>query len=165
MTFPPDTTGSGGYQIGSEGYQPLEGEDASRSPDRAQGGKTDVGDEDAADQPGTGAEPFWRRAGFGSFDEYLAALNEDQRKADPWAWRPSVQEIPPPDLPSSELGDVLEGLQRDAGAPRQVAIRLLPGDYATLREIAEEYGVKPTTLARMLVRRGILALRDRRGRL
>jgi hypothetical protein len=41
---------------------------------------------------------------------------------------------------------------------RQVNVKLSSEDYDSLAYAADEYGVAPTTLARMLVRRGVLAM-------
>ena len=42
----------------------------------------------------------------------------------------------------------------------QVGVRLRPLDFQRLRQAAEMYGVRPTTLARMMVIRGVRAILD-----
>ncbi len=42
----------------------------------------------------------------------------------------------------------------------QVSVRLRPSDFKRLRRAADLYGVRPTTLARMMVIRGVGAILD-----
>ena len=53
---------------------------------------------------------------------------------------------------------------REEPRDRQVNVRLDPRRYRDLCKAADLYGVAPTTMARMLVRRGVLAVLDERRR-
>ncbi len=68
------------------------------------------------------------------------------------------------DPPSGWVGEedfLAEGLHLPDPRPdRQVCVRLLGEHYDDLAAAAELYGVSPTTLARMLVRRGAKAVLD-----
>jgi hypothetical protein len=74
------------------------------------------------------------------------ALPSHLREAEarrPWA-PPNVP--PPPRVPRQPRKD------------RQVGVKLSAEDYDALVDAADIYGITPTTLARMLVRRGVLAV-------
>jgi hypothetical protein len=74
---------------------------------------------------------------------------------------PRRRAVPAPDFPD---GDEIAGsgaLARRQVAVRQVGVKLRPVDYDLLTEAARLYGVAPSTLARMLVRRGAQAIIDR----
>jgi hypothetical protein len=130
-------TGTHGYPGGTDGY-PFSGEDtASRN-------ETD--------------EPFWRRLGFGSFQEYIDHVEELAVKYQPGA-RGVTEDPPAVSVPAVELADLPEGTRR--GRVRQVGIKLSRAQFEDLVRAASLYGVRPSTMARLLVNRGVGAVLDR----
>ena len=75
---------------------------------------------------------------------------------------PRRRHIPTPDIPT---GSEIAGSEASTGraAVRQVGVKLRALDYELLVRAAELCGVAPSTLARMLVRRGAQAIVDREG--
>jgi hypothetical protein len=66
-------------------------------------------------------------------------------------WLPGEPDQPPPCPPVTD------------SRYRQVNVTLRPADFETLQMVASDYGVATSTMARMLLRRGIRAARpDRR---
>jgi hypothetical protein len=106
--------------------------------------------------------PWWRKLGFGSQQEYLDGLEEHQAQFDRWFPSRTGRDPPAAALPGAEIADLPPRRRR---APvRQVGIKLRPVDYESLARAAFLYGVRPSTLARMLVNRGVRAvLEDRAG--
>jgi hypothetical protein len=108
---------------------------------------------------------WWNQAGYETFWDYV---QESEAK---WARmgfnsiynkrhkRPKTQDLPdgsPPDID-------LDAVVADATRPRrprdrQVNVRLTQVGYEALREAAHVYGLRPTTLARLLIHRGALAV-------
>jgi hypothetical protein len=118
---------------------------------------TDGEGEDAGH--GDSAEPqkFWERLGFESFRAYMDYLQEQQSRRTIFGGEPRV------DLPSADTQvppETESPRPRSDPRPdvRQVGLKLAREDYDQLAEAAEAYGVAPTTLARMLVRRGVRAM-------
>ena len=93
-----------------------------------------------------------------NYKEFVIGLDDEQAKVQGGLEGPRPRSrLPTPSLPGAELG----GLRRPSGRPhatRQVGVRLTPSDYELLIQAAELYGVAPSTLARMLVRRGAQAI-------
>lgn len=101
-----------------------------------------------------------KRLGFNSLDEFIAHIEEERRRI-----QGDYFERPPklpaaPHLPGRETGE-LAAVKRERSGVRQVGIKLREADYEMLAEAAALYGVAPSTLARMLVRRGTLAIFER----
>jgi hypothetical protein len=119
---------------GTEGYQRQEG------------------DQDDGDR-------FWARYGFDSFEAYLDHLEEEQaRFHGPPKVRVSELGNPAEDLPSppDRSLDTRGAHATDArGEYRQVGVKLTPEDHKRLADLADSYCVSPTTMARMLVVRGV----------
>ena len=82
----------------------------------------------------------------------------EKERRDPALWLPGAddldQDLGPPD---QETGFSPDRWRR--GNP-QVSVRLRPMDFERLRRAADLYGVRPTTLARMMVIRGVRAILD-----
>jgi hypothetical protein len=133
-----EVIGSDGYQTGSD--QPSSSEQLPRSePDDGQ---------DRMDP----YEAYARAAAKVATEE-----KRDKERSNPAIW------LPGPDSFDQESGptDRETGFSRDwrRGNP-QVSVRLRPLDFESLRRAAELYGVRPTTLARMMVIRGVRAILD-----
>ena len=141
------------YPAGSDGYQ-AGGED----PD---GGRleSEVGASSGPGETGRPTHPFpWASEDYPSLEAFLDRIVEERAKVQGGLEGPRPRSrLPTPSLPGAELG----GLRRPSGRPhatRQVGVRLTPSDYELLIQAAELYGVAPSTLARMLVRRGAQAI-------
>jgi hypothetical protein len=94
-------------------------------------------------------EAGWQRMGFRS-------IYDKRRK------RPKTAELPDPTPPEIDM----DALAADATRPRrrrecQVNVRLTQLGYDALREAARGYGLRPTTLARLLIHRGAIAVLER----
>jgi hypothetical protein len=106
--------------------------------------------------PNLESENHWERYGFVSRRAWIAYLEREQN-------RYRVTRDPQVDLPPTDVQ-----LPPDAAPPqpqsperkrvRQLGLKLAIEDYDQLAAAAEAYGVTPTTLARMLVRRGARAM-------
>jgi hypothetical protein len=128
-------TGSPGYQTGSE--DPPSSEEVPGS-----GSSED-------DEP---MDPYL------AFAEAEARRRSEKAKRDPAIWLPG-----PDDLDRDSLADRETRFSADSYGGRgnpQVGVRLRPLDFERLRKAADLYGVRPTTLARMMVIRGINAILD-----
>jgi hypothetical protein len=95
------------------------------------------------------------------FAEAASKERERKKEADrPPIWLPGGEEL---DHEGSTLPDRETRFSHDAWGGRgnpQVSVRLRPLDFQKLRRAADLYGVRPTTLARMMVIRGINAILD-----
>jgi hypothetical protein len=158
---------SDGYRDDSDGYQDdrdgnSTDSDQSRADSDGYPGDSD-GDpsavEEVASKPAVDDEPFWARLGYASFDEYLAGFQASQDRF--YNDAPARRSLPDPDVVGEEAGDVGAPAPRSRARDHAVGIRLSDRDYWLLSESAELYGVAPSTLARMLVRRGAQAILDR----
>jgi hypothetical protein len=75
----------------------------------------------------------------------------------PGVWLPGSDDLGrDPAIPSEETGFSVDSRR----SSQQVGIRLTPTHFAQLCEVADLYGVRPTTLARMMVIRGVKAVLD-----
>ncbi len=84
----------------------------------------------------------------------------EKRRRDPGIWLPGGDDL---DSEPTSLADSETRFSRDSWGGRgnpQVSVRLRPTDFERLRRAAELYGVRPTTLARMMVIRGVGAILD-----
>jgi hypothetical protein len=110
-------------------------------------------------------EGWWNQAGY---ETYWDLVKEEEAGWDRMGWghrfkkkrrRPSTSELP--DAAPAEIDlDALAADARRRRRPRcrQVNVRLTELGYAALREAARSYGLRPTTLARLLIHRGALAV-------
>jgi hypothetical protein len=144
-------TGSGGYQTGSE--QPATPE---RAPESDSDSDSDSEEMVEDQEKSGGIDPYEALAQAAA--ETAAHRRREKERADPAIW------LPGPDDLDQDLGrpDSETGFSRDRwrrGNP-QVSVRLRPMDFDRLRRAADLYGVRPTTLARMMVIRGVRAVLD-----
>jgi hypothetical protein len=121
----------------------------------------------SAEVPGSGsdsAEPIDPDERIDPFEAFAqVAANERKRKKrerEPGIWLPGGDEL---EQETGRLADQQTRFSRDAWGGRgnpQVSVRLRPSDFERLRHAADLYGVRPTTLARMMVIRGVGAILD-----
>jgi hypothetical protein len=114
-------------------------------------------------------EGWWNKAGYETYWDYV---QESEAK---WARmgfrsiykrrrsRPKSQDLPDPTPREIDI----DALTADATRPhgpreRQVNVRLTELGYGALREAAKGFGLRPTTLARLLIHRGAVAILDKR---
>lgn len=136
---------SAGYQIGSEEPATLESTLDQASSDH---------EEDRSESGGI--DPFEAFARAES--ENAAERQSPKEKRGPAIWLPGPDDLDhEPGQPDSETGFSRDRWRR--GNP-QVSVRLRPLDFDRLRRAADLYGVRPTTLARMMVIRGVRAILD-----
>jgi hypothetical protein len=108
---------------------------------------------------------WWNQAGYESYWDYV----QEQEKN--WARmgfssiyrkrqnRPKTQELPDASLPELDVDAVASDAMRPRGSrDRQVNVRLTQLGYDALAKAARGYGLRPTTLARLLIHRGALAV-------
>ena len=91
--------------------------------------------------------------------QVAAEEKREKKRRDPAIWLPGADDL---DQEVARSPDEETGFSRDRwrrGNP-QVSVRLRPLDFESLRRAAALYGVRPTTLARMMVIRGIRAILD-----
>jgi hypothetical protein len=108
---------------------------------------------------------WWNEAGYETFLDYFLAEEKSRarmgfrsiyskRKKRPRSQ--ALADVAPPDVD-------LEAVESDATLPRgsrnrQVNVKLTELGYEALSEAARTYGLQPTTLARLLIHRGALAV-------
>lgn len=146
------TPGTPGYPPGTEGYP--RGENGRAGVDA---GST-VGGGDPTDTPEgpRRGDAYWRSLGFSSQREFNEALERDQRRiGEKWRGRRGAPAVPTAPMPGDEIADVPRARRKPL---RQVGIKLRPDDYEALARAARLYGARPTTLARLLVNRGVRAV-------
>ncbi len=148
-----DSTGSDGYQGGSDGYRSNIDEPGSADSDA-------TALETRSEEP----QPAWARLGFSSFEEFIEGLEAEQARYSIFSDQTVRERIPDPNMVRGEAGELGPPPRGRAGRDRQVGIRMNAKDYGMLTEAAELYGVAPSTMARMLVRRGALAVTEREKR-
>jgi hypothetical protein len=127
--------------------------------DREDGLEWLLGPREEREENGDRPDESWRRLGFESFDDFIQHIGEERRRVQGGFLEPPPR-IPATYLPGAEVGDVGD-IRRRRGATRQVGIKLRREDYEMLAQAAAMYDVAPSTLARMLVRRGVLAIVER----
>jgi hypothetical protein len=133
------------------GY-PVDTEYPVRDEGRAASENTEGGAE-ASESADAGADaPFWKRLGFASFEAYLAEL---ARLRDLYEPRPRRRRSLA-ELPGQELGKLV--VSRREPLSHQVNVKLRVEDWHALCAAASEFGIAPTTLARLIVERGVEAI-------
>ena len=153
--------GTDGYPSGTDGYPA----DPATPSVRSSLGPAEGDQPKDDDQPEEEAEgerkPYW--AGFKSPEAYFDHILAERAKVQRYLEPPRGRQIPAPDFPGGDEIAGSGGLATRQAAVRQVGVKLRPVDYDLLAQAAELYGVAPSTLARMLVRRGAQAIiaRDR----
>jgi hypothetical protein len=138
---PPAHSASDGYQVGSEDPATF-----------SEGPRSGSSSAEAGDEP--------RIDPYTAFAEVASRSQGEKEGRDPTIWLPGADEL---DEERGRLADAETRFNRDAWGGRgnpQVSIRLRPFDFRRLRQAAELYGVRPTTLARMMVIRGVKAILD-----
>jgi hypothetical protein len=142
------TPGTPGYLTGTAGYPRGEGG----------GSGVDEGQASAARGPRRGDE-YWRSLGFSSQREFNKAFEHDQRRiGEKWRRRRAAPAVPAASMPGDDIADIPRVGRRKP--VHQVRIKLRPDDYDALARAARLYGARPTTLARLLVNRGVRAVLD-----
>jgi hypothetical protein len=114
-------------------------------------------------------EGWWNEAGHETFLDYFLA--QEKRRArmgfqtiySKREKRPGAQELP--DTAPAEVD--LEAVASDATRPRearsrQVNVKLTELGYEALSTAARTYGLRPSTLARLLIHRGAMAVLEKR---
>lgn len=141
--------GSPGYPASSEGYS-----DCEENPD---------GDGRAGSEGDTGTEggrrEFWKPLGFETFRDYINYMN---RMQDLYAPLPRTARPPAPEI--SELDTAQPQPPRPSYTRRrQLNVKLRDHEADALERAADIYGLRPATLARVLVNRGVDAVLERFG--
>lgn len=155
---------SPGHQTGSEELEPGSRDNQIGSEEREGGssGYQSGSDEppSSAEVPGSGSDADERIDPFQAYAQSAAKERERKKKErEPAIWLPGSEDLDQEPV----LADQETRFSRDAWGGRgnpQVSVRLRPMDFDRLRRAAELYGVRPTTLARMMVIRGIRAILD-----
>ncbi len=108
---------------------------------------------------------WWNQAGYETYWDYLREQEKNwarmgfssiygKRKK-----RPRTEALPDASPPALDLDAVASDATRPRGSrDRQVNVRLTQLGYEALVEAARTYGLRPTTLARLLIHRGALAV-------
>jgi hypothetical protein len=121
-----------------------------------------------AELPGEGegeadaTTPFWKRLGFDSYQAYIDYMERQQARLAPG---PRRSRVPKVELPGGEVGEIGQprpgaGRERRERRLRQVNVKLRPSEGEDLDRAARIYALAPTTLARLLVNRGVGAILD-----
>ena len=100
-------------------------------------------------------QPFWARLGFDSWRAYIDEQKRLQSLDDPSPLAGS--EVPAPRVPGAEVGRIGPPFVIET-RPRQVNVKLKLGEGGDLDRAALLYGLRPSTLARLLVNRGVRAI-------
>ena len=144
--YPADTDG---YPADTDGYSAHSG-----NPTEDESDRTD------AEQPDEPAG-WWESYGYESLQDYL---DEQDRVYEAVMGRQpkrrSVDELPAATLGKPEVPPGRNALRRRS---RQLGLKLTEDEFAQLSAAAATYGVRPTTLARMLVHKGVRAIAELDG--
>ena len=96
---------------------------------------------------------------FESMARVAAQKERDERRRAPGTWMPVAEDLDRDPEPGDETDFGTDGPPRDYTS-RQIGLRLRPQHFELLREAAALYGVRPTTMARMMIVRGIKAIHE-----
>jgi hypothetical protein len=88
-----------------------------------------------------------------------AQKERDERRRAPGSWMPGPDDFDRDPEPRDDTEFGTDGPVREY-ASRQIGVRLRPKQFERLLEAARLYGVRPTTMARMMIVRGTNALHD-----
>jgi hypothetical protein len=99
---------------------------------------------------------FWKPLGFDTHADYMRYLRRMQTLYEPL---PKGTEPPTPRLAGAEIADVESAAAREMRT-RQVNVKLRRSEGSDLDRAARIYGLAPSTLARLLVNRGVKAILD-----
>jgi hypothetical protein len=158
-------TASRGYQTDSA--EP--GLEESASADASRGYQSGSGEPASSTEiPGSGLPDEERIDPFQAFAEVAAKARDEKARREPVVWLPGGDHLDLEPIDESRETGFSADSYRGRGNP-QVSVRLRPLDFDRLRRASQLYGVRPTTLARMMVIRGVRAILDaelyRRGEL
>jgi hypothetical protein len=87
----------------------------------------------------------------------------DQERRAPGTWMPGSEDLDRDPRPGDGTGFAVDGPKREY-ASHQLGVRLRPEQFDRVREAARLYGVRPTTLARMMIIRGTKAIEEAENR-
>jgi hypothetical protein len=104
-----------------------------------------------------GKEEWWNPRNYESGEAFIQALAEREKRQDDRLYKRRRPSVKPG---GGWLPDADGNLTRRWGPMRQLGIRIGEEQYEALGEIARRYGMRPTTMARFLVLRGLEALRE-----
>jgi hypothetical protein len=134
---------SDGSRLGSERYQT--GSDGTRS---------------STDRPSLQPELEAEEPDFFSTLARTAARKErDEERRAPGTWMPGHEDLDRDPAPGDGTDFGTDGPEREYTS-RQLGLRLRPKHYDRLVDAARLYGVRPTTMARMMIVRGTNAIHD-----
>jgi hypothetical protein len=139
-------TGSARYPSESEGSQ--DGTD--RDQTGSDGTQSSTGDPSLSD-----SVPDFAR----TMAEAAARKQQDERNRAPGTWMPGPEDLDRDPEPGDETDFGTDGPKREYTS-RQLGIRLRPKHFERLLDAARLYGVRPTTMARMMIVRGTNAIYD-----
>jgi hypothetical protein len=107
-----------------------------------------------------------RPGGQSEAPDYAASLaraatqrERDERNRAPGTWMPGPEDLDRDSEPGDSTDFGTDGPERDYTS-RQLGIRLRPKHWERLLDAARMYGVRPTTMARMMIVRGTNAIYD-----
>jgi len=83
-----------------------------------------------------------------------------KKQREPGIWLPGADELDGEAVSGEDRETRFSGDSYGGRGNPQVSVRLRPRDFKRLRRAADLYGVRPTTLARMMVIRGVGAILD-----
>jgi hypothetical protein len=101
-------------------------------------------------------QKFWQRLGFESLEAYLEEVEAGWERIG-WSrdGRRDRRSTPAPSLPRAQPPD---RVRRSSLRSRQVNVKLTPEDGDRLERVARLYGLPRTTMAQLLVNRGVRAV-------
>jgi hypothetical protein len=132
-------------------YSDPEDRGGTEAPEADEAAQTTVAPEADAD-----GREFWKPLGFDTHADYMRYLRRMQTLHQPL---PRGSQPPAPRLVGAEAGDVESEAVREIRS-RQVNVKLRRSEGADLDRAARIYGLAPSTLARLLVNRGVKAILD-----
>lgn len=107
--------------------------------------------------PNLQSKNFWERYGFASHRAWIEYLEKEQSRYRISSRDQSV-DLPPTGAQVPPDAAPAQPRPPERKQVRQLGLKMAIEDYDQLAAAAEAYGVTPTTLARMLVRRGVRAM-------
>lgn len=145
------------YSSSTAGYSAQE-EEGTHGVDSRRDHADPAGGGPAAVEKPAAKQGFWIGLGFESREAYMSYLQRQQSLQPGWR---RGERVPVARMPADEVAELETPPPRLELRNRQVNVKLRRSEGKDLDSAARDFGVAPSTLARMLVNRGVKAILER----